>query len=239
MEVKIINDYQELSRIVGYEIVHLVRLKPDAVICLPSGHTPLGLFDELADQHNRKLADFSRCIFIGLDEWLGMDEHDQGSCKYLMYTLLFDRLGLKREQIHFFDAKTTDPGQECKRIDRIIALLGGIDIMVLGIGMNGHLGLNEPGTDPGLYAHVTELDTVTKQIGQKYFTESIPLTQGITLGIRHIMESRKVILMASGVKKAAIVKQLLEGNIGNMLPASLVREHPDAVLYLDKEAAGN
>ena len=109
--------------------------------------------------------------------------------------------------------------------------------MILGIGMNGHLGFNEPGSDPDSYAHIVELDEITKKVGQKYFSQETLLTSGITLGLRHIMESRRVILMANGVKKAEIVKQAMEGNISNHVPASLIREHHNAAIYLDEDAA--
>lgn len=237
MEIKILNSYKELSLKVAGEVMNLVRNKPDSVLCFPAGHTPMGLYEILVEKSNKHEVDFSGCSFIGLDEWLGIDESDPGSCKHFMVEFLFGALGIKPGQIHFFNAMATDPDQECLRINAIVKHLGGIDLMILGIGMNGHLGLNEPGVDPALYAHITGLDPVTRRVGQKYFSKETSLTKGITLGIRQIMESKQVILMANGVKKAEIVKQILAGEISSQIPASFVRKHANAVFYMDQEAA--
>jgi glucosamine-6-phosphate isomerase len=236
MKVDVSKNYDELSRKVANEVMSLIKIKPNAVLCLASGNTTLGLYKVLHEYYILKKADFGFCTFIGLDDWLGMDENNPGGCRYYMKKNLINPLSLKPEQIHFFDSKSAFPDEECRRINNIISALGGFDLMILGIGMNGHLGLNEPGSDPGLYAHVTELDEITKKVGQKYFNYETPLKKGITLGLKHIMESRHVILMANGVHKAEIVKQALEGIINNRIPASLIREHHNAAFYLDEEA---
>lgn len=237
MDINISNNYDELSAKVAAEVQILVAGKPDAVLCFPSGDTPLGLFKALVELQKNGDIDFSACTFIGLDEWLGMDENDEGSCKYFIFRELYQSLGLSENQIHFFDAKAADPVQECKRIDKVILGLGGIDLMVLGIGMNGHLGLNEPGISPDLYSHVMELDAVTKVVGQKYFASETPLTRGISLGLMHIMASKRVVLMANGERKADIIQQVVEGEISNQIPASLIRNHLNASLYLDNDSA--
>jgi len=237
MEINISNTYQDLSAKVAAETVLLVQKKPNSVLCFPSGDTPLGLFKELIELKNAGKVDFSKCTIIGLDEWLGMDENDEGSCKYFIYREFFNPLGLSPAQIHFFDAKAINPEAECARIDEVIFKLGGIDLMVLGIGMNGHLGLNEPGISPDLYSHVMDLDAVTKVVGQKYFASETNLTRGISLGLKHIMASKRVVLMANGTRKADIVQLVVEGEITNQVPASLIRKHPNACLYLDAEAS--
>ncbi len=107
----------------------------------------------------------------------------------------------------------------------------------MGLGLNGHVGLNEPGTDPSLHSHISLIDSVTQQAGQKYFTEQKQLTHGITLGLANLMEAKKVILLVSGKQKAAIIKKVLEGDITEQVPASLLRKHPDFIIYLDEKAA--
>ncbi len=237
MDITISESYEALSANVAKEVIELVHRKTNAVLCFPSGDTPMGLFKVLVNAKREGKVDFSGCAFIGLDEWLGMDESDEGSCKYFIYSELFIPLGLSPEQTYFFDAKAADLPKECNRIDQVIFEKGGIDLMVLGIGMNGHLGLNEPGISPDNYSHVMELDKVTKVVGQKYFPAETLLSKGISLGIRHIMESNRVILMANGKRKSDIVRLVVEGKISNQIPASLIRNHPNAALYLDFESS--
>ncbi len=237
MEINISDSYLDLSAKVAAEVFQLIKQKPNAVLCFPSGDTPLGLFKALVELKQKGEINFSACTFIGLDEWLGMDENDEGSCKYFIYREFFNPLGLSPTQIHFFDAKAINPEAECKRIDEVIFCLGGIDLMVLGIGMNGHLGLNEPGISPDLYSHVMELDEVTKVVGQKYFASETQLTRGISLGLKHIMASKRVVLLANGTRKSDIIQQVVEGAISNQVPASLIRNHSNACLFLDKESA--
>jgi glucosamine-6-phosphate isomerase len=237
VKINIAENYSVLSASVADEITQLLKHKRNAVLCFPSGESPLGLFEVLIERHKQKIIDFSSCTFIGLDEWVGMDQYDQGSCQEYIYNWFFNPLELRPDQIHFFDAKSLHLEEECRRIDDIVKRLGGIDIMVLGIGMNGHLGLNEPGVNASLYSHVVEVDGITKVVGQKYFPKQTALHQGITLGIKHIMESRRVIIIANGTRKADIIQKALEGEITNLVPCSLARNHVNAAVYLDREAA--
>jgi len=226
-----------LSEAVADEISQFLKQKRNAVFCFPSGESPTGLFEVLIERQKQKIIDFSSCTFIGLDEWVGMGQYDEGSCQEFIYNRLFIPLRLRPDQIHFFDAESPHLEDECRRLDDIVKGLGGIDIMVLGIGMNGHLGLNEPGVNPNLYSHVVDVDGITKVVGQKYFSKQTTLHQGITLGIKHIMESRRIIVIANGTRKADIVQKALEGEITNQVPCSLARNHVNAAIYLDKEAA--
>jgi len=237
MHVKICKNYALLSEMMAREVLIQVGKKTESVLCFPSGDTPIGLFARLADLHKKGTVDFSSCRFVGLDEWVGMDETDEGSCKHTLYHKLFYPLGIQMKNIVFFDAKADDLNEECERIDRIIHTLGGIDLMILGVGMNGHLGLNEPGVNENLYSHLVSLHPVTKKTGQKYFKTAASLTQGITLGLKHIMEAEHVIGMISGNHKAEIARIAIEGNISSQVPASILRNHRNATIYLDEEAA--
>ena len=237
MHVKICKDYALLSEMMAREVLIQVEKRAESVLCFPSGDTPMGLFARLADLHKKGTVDFSSCRFVGLDEWLGMDETNEGSCKHTLYHELFYPLGIQMENIVFFDAKAGDLNEECERIDRILHTLGGIDLMILGVGMNGHLGLNEPGINENLYSHLVSLHPVTKKTGQKYFKTAVSLTQGITLGMKHIMEAKNVIGMISGNHKAEIARIAIEGNISSQVPASILRNHSNATIYLDEEAA--
>lgn len=231
-------NYEALSQAAAEQVEKLLAEKPDAVLCLPSGSTPLGMFKILAEKSKAGEVDFTKCTFVGLDEWVGMGPDDQGSCRYWIDRSFLEPIGFRDDQIIYFDAKSNDLPSECERINQAIAELSGLDLMVLGVGMNGHLALNEPGTSFDSYAHVSTLDRITAIVGQKYFLEETPLTQGITLGLRHAREARQLIVMASGRFKADVMRRALEGEVSEDFPASLVQRVEGVVVMLDKAAAG-
>ncbi len=233
----IYKNHEALSQAVAERVAGVLRDKPDALICLPSGNTPLRLFEILVNQHEIGEIDFSRCTFALLDEWLGMDGQDEGSCRYWIDKTFLDPIGFRAEQIIAFDAKSDDLPAECERINQETAKFGGFDLIVLGVGMNGHLALNEPGASFDSYCHTTTLDPLTSQVGQKYFTKQTPLTEGITLGHRHFLEAELLIVMASGEAKAPVMKRALEGGPSEDFPASLVQKDDKILVMLDEEAA--
>ena len=136
-----------------------------------------------------------------------------------------------------FNALSENLAQECETADKAIVENGGIDLMLVGVGLNGHIGFNEPGVSFDLYAHVAGLDEMTTSVGQKYFKETTELKQGITLGLKHLLESKRVLMLANGSKKAGIIQAALEGEITNRLPASIIRRHPNSMVMIDEEAA--
>jgi len=233
----IYNDHNTLSLEVADRILRQVESKPDSVLCLAAGDTPRLAYELLAERAARQRIDFARCTFVALDEWLGISPDNEGSCTFFLRNNLFSPLRIAASQIHLFDPLATDPAKECRDMDAFILSKGGIDLMLVGVGMNGHVGFNEPGVPEGLYAHVTDLDATTRTVGQKYFHESTDLQQGITLGLRHLLESRTALLMASGVKKADVIRKALEGPVTTQVPASIIRKHRNGVTLLDEEAA--
>ena len=237
MKIDISNDYQDLCNKVANEVIELIKHKNDAVLCFPSGDTPLGVFQALVENQNLQKSDFSKCKFIGLDEWVGLDINDEGSCQNFIYNNLFNPLKINQNNITFFDAKKSDLLNECKRIDHVISELGGIDLIILGIGMNGHVGFNEPGCDPDLLSLVVDLDEISLLVGKKYFSHQIVPKKGISLGLKQIMATRKVILMANGEKKADIIQKVVETDISIQIPASLIRKHNHSFLFIDKAAS--
>lgn len=146
-------------------------------------------------------------------------------------------LHVPQENLFFFDGRKEDLESECQQAESFIARHGGIDATILGLGLNGHVGMNEPGTPVSARTHVTTLDPITAQTGQKYFKEARSLSEGITLGLGTILDSKNIFLLVSGAKKASIVKMVLEGEISEKVPASMLRRHPGLRVYLDKEAA--
>lgn len=237
MQINIYKDYSTLSFYTAMEIITLVKMKPDAVLCLAAGNTPALAYNMLTQQAIAEKVDFSQCTFIGLDEWVGIPPENEGSCHYFLQQNLFKPLNISRSNIYLFDALINDLKQECEDMDNIIASVGGIDLMLVGVGMNAHIGFNEPGIPADLYAHVIALDTGTQSVGQKYFKQNTRLEKGITLGLKHLQEAKKVIMMANGKHKAEIIKKALEEPIRTDIPASIVRTHKQALVMLDREAS--
>jgi glucosamine-6-phosphate isomerase len=236
-KVSIYKDYESMSQAAADQVVALLNKKPTAVICLPSGSTPEGMFHKLEAAHRAGLADFSQCTYVGLDEWVGLGANDFGSCRYLLDIDFLKPIGFTENQIVFFDGLARDPESECRRVNEAIRKAGGLDLIVLGVGMNGHLALNEPGTPFNSYAHVSELAPITVSVGQKYFKTATPLTTGITVGLQHILEAKKAILIASGKGKAPVVAQALSLSVAPDFPASVLQQHVNSEFILDKDAA--
>lgn len=237
MHIKIYKDYHALSTAAADEMIALLNDKPDAVICLASGHTPQLTCELFVISALENKTDLSRFTFIGLDEWVGIPPEDPGTCHYFFQKELFQQLDISPSQIHLFDALAEDLDAECKKMDAVIAAKGGIDLMIVGIGMNGHIGFNEPGVSFELYSHVMELDDITKSVGQKYFASFTNLHQGITIGLQHLQDAKRVLLLANGSKKAELVKETVQGELTNAFPASIMQLHPNGVVMLDVEAS--
>lgn len=237
MSLHIYPTNDSLSLHVASEIAAQIRAKPDSVLCLAAGDTPRLAYQRLVEIVQKERIDCSCCTFVGLDEWLGIPPDNAGSCHYFLTGHLFRPLGISALRICVFDALAKNLVAECRRMDVFVSDHGGIDLMVVGVGMNGHIGFNEPGVAEDLYSHVVDLDETTRSVGQKYFSEQADLRRGITLGLRHLLEARRVIVMASGSKKADIIRKALQGAIDTRVPASIIRRHRNGVTMLDEEAA--
>ncbi len=237
MKVFIADTYQTLSKQAVNDVVQLMISRNNPLLCAASGDTPAGLYKEIVDKVLKNELDISDWSFVGLDEWVGMNESDEGSCRFNLNDQLFRPLKISTDKISFFDGRANDLEKECEDIESFILQKGGIDVAIIGLGMNGHVGMNEPGTSPALRSHVTDLDPITQKVGQKYFKEQQQLTEGITLGLATLMESKHIILLVSGEHKAEVVRRLMKEEISEQLPASLLRNHPGLKIYFDKAAA--
>lgn len=235
MQVSYCSDYNELSQQASDMIITQVKEKPASVLCIAAGDTPKLTCAAVVKKAAEQQIDFSQVTFIGLDEWVGVPPENEGSCHYFLYHNLFNPL--KTTQVHVFDALSTDLVAECKKMDQVIAEKGGIDLILVGVGMNGHIGFNEPGVSFDAYSHVIDLDENTQSVGQKYFNSKMLLPQGITLGLKHFMEAKKAIVIANGEKKAKIMQKVLEEPVTNEVPASIVQRHPNGYVIIDKQAA--
>lgn len=239
MKTVITKDYETMCKAVADHLIAYVNKKPESLIELPGGDTPLGIFKYMVEAAENKAVDFSKCSFVSLDEWENLGYETKGSCIQTLYDYLYKRLPIDLEkQVCFFDGKQ-NLEEECKRIDQFIFQHGGIDIAVLGIGMNGHIGFNEPGVDENQYCTIVPLDDTTTNVSVKYFGEQLHIKHGITLGMKHFFEAKEVLLIADSARKADIVKAVVEGDITNEVPASLMRRVEGSILFVDEDAARN
>lgn len=230
-------NYQELSAHTAGEIADAIKEKPSLLLCMASGHTPALTAELLVKKLLDEKIDYSQITFLGLDEWVGLPRENEGSCYHFFTTKLFEPLQLKPSQYFLFDALSGDLKTECTKMDAVIAGKGGIDLMLVGIGMNGHIGFNEPGTSFTALSHVIELDDTTKSVGQKYFKEKTVLHQGITIGLGHLMNAKKVFLKADGQRKAEVIQKTVEGEVSESFPASIMQQHANGFVLVDEEAA--
>lgn len=235
---KVFADSAQASRYCADTLAAIIKRKPNAFICLAAGHTSLEFFAMLIEDNKKGKIDFSRVRVAGLDEWVGLSGEDDGSCESFARRNIYGRINVREENIRLFNGKARDLLQECRDIDRFIESGGGIDYMLLGLGMNGHLALNEPGADSGSMSHIMPLDSVTRRVAVKYFDEMPEISRGITLGMKNILDSRRIQLLITGKRKREIVKRIFDSEVTNMLPATLLFSHSNAEFILDAQAAG-
>jgi len=239
MKLSIVDSPGSMAADVADRVKECLRFTSRPLFCPASGDTPAALYAELlrrAMDHTMNMREWS---FVGLDEWVGMNGEDAGSCRYYIDRGFFHPLNVPADRICFFDGRAPDLQKECADVERFIGRWGRIDVAILGIGPNGHVAMNEPGSDPAGRSHVSELHPATRETGQKYFSCHQTLERGITLGLGTLMEARHLFLLAIGEKKAEIIRKALEGPITTELPASLLRNHPGLEVWLDAGAAGS
>jgi glucosamine-6-phosphate isomerase len=237
MKQIIYNDYAELSVKSAEQIAEIILKKPDALLCFPAGETSVGTFKHLIELTKKGKISFKKSRIVGLDEWANIGGMKSENCFSFLKKHFFDHIDFSEENLCFFDGESANFNKECTKTDDFIKKYGPIDMILLGAGMNGHLGLNEPGTSFDLYSHIVNLDETTRIVGQKYFSGKVMLTKGITLGLKYVMEAKTVILQMNGKRKAEVVKRLIENEASMVFPASAIKLHKNSFLLLDKEAA--
>ncbi|MFZ9589596.1 MAG: glucosamine-6-phosphate deaminase [Chitinophagaceae bacterium] len=237
MTTKIFLDNEELSDFMADQLVDQLMGKPTSLICFASGNSPKRAATLFVEKVIEKNIDTRQFKFIGLDEWVGVASTTKGSCHHDFKEWIFDPLGIQPNQYHLFDGTTSDLSKACIDMDEFIAHNGGIDLMIVGIGMNGHIGFNEPGVDFNQLSHVVPLDEITATVGQQYFEKPMQLTHGITLGFRHLLQSKKVYMLANSRKKAEVVKRAIEGEVDRSFPASIMQQHTNGFILIDEAAA--
>ncbi|MBI2623422.1 MAG: glucosamine-6-phosphate deaminase, partial [Candidatus Liptonbacteria bacterium] len=223
MKVIITKNYDEMSATAArFVLAHLWR-KPDLVLGLPTGETPIGAYERLVQAHKKGRADFSRVTTFNLDEYAGLSENDVDSFHHFMDHHLFNHTNIKKKNIYLPNGRARDRNAECEQYEAEIRDAGRIDLQVLGIAPNGHIGFNEPGTPFAARTHVATLSEHTRKKNAKHFSGGEVPSQAITMGLGTIMEAKKILLLAGGAAKADAVVATVEGRVNKEVPASLLQ----------------
>ncbi|PCK19862.1 glucosamine-6-phosphate deaminase [Bacillus pumilus] len=230
-------DKDQLGKEAAALIAHTIESKPDAVLGLATGGTPINTYKELIRLHQAQQLSFQQTRTINLDEYAGLDPEHENSYMTYMKRHLFDQIDLPQDQYFLPNGSATNLEEECFRYDQLIQELGGIDLQLLGIGQNGHIGFNEPSTPFDSKTHVVQLDENTRQANARYFSSinEVP-THAITMGIASILSSKKILLLASGKSKAKVIQYLEQAEIHPDFPASALKLHQDVTIFIDREA---
>ena len=230
-------DYYDVSRKAANIISAQIILKPDSVMGLATGSTPIGIYDQLVKWYEKGDLDFSSVVSINLDEYKGLSGDNDQSYRYFMNKHLFDRINIKKENTYVPNGLEPDSKKACQEYNDIIEKFGGIDMQLLGLGHNGHIGFNEPGEAFEKETHCVDLTKSTIEANKRFFEreEDVP-KQAYTMGIKTIMQARKVLMVANGKGKADIVKKAFFGPVTPEVPASILQMHPDCILVADEEA---
>ena len=237
--VTVAPDYPSLCAIVAERIAALVRAKPDAVLGLATGSTPRGVYEKLAERHQDGELDFAHVTCFNLDEYYPMPAESSHSYHSFMQEHLFRKIHCRRWLVPDGTPRSDrEITLSCRDYEAQIASAGGIDLQLLGIGRTGHVGFNEPGSPRDSRTRLVTLSPLTRQDAAESFggLENVPF-QAVSMGIGTILEAREIVIMASGAAKASIVRAAWTGEITEQIPASLIRTHPNARLYLDKSAS--
>lgn len=240
MNLLVESDYQALCRAAGDRVASLARAKPNAALGLPTGETPVGVYRELARRVRQAGLDLSRLTIFVLDEYLDVGRGDPRCLADWLDRELIGPGGIDPGQVHAFDGLSAEPTRTCAEFEASIMHAGGIDLQLLGLGPNGHVGFNEPGAPPDSRCRVVRLSAESIASNARYWggPERVP-HYGLTMGIATLMETREIILLVSGAGKAGIFREAVEGPTTSSVPASLLRDHPNFTVLADEAAAAH
>ena len=230
-------DYKDMSRKAANIISAQVIMKPNCTLGLATGSTPLGIYDQLTEWYKKGDLDFSAVHSVNLDEYRGLPKENDQSYYYFMHKNLFDHVNIRSENTNVPNGMEPDAEKECRRYEKLIADLGGIDLQLLGLGHNGHIGFNEPGEAFEKETHCVDLQERTIEANKRFFesADEVP-RQAYTMGIKTIMQAKKILVAVSGEDKAEIVKKAFFGPVTPTVPASILQMHNDVTVVADEAA---
>ena len=237
MDIKIFNNAEEIAVAAAQLYKELIAQKPNAVLGLATGATPVPTYKKIIELYNNGEISFKDVTTFNLDEYCDLDKNDKNSYYTFMHENLFNHIDIREENVNFLDGNAEDCDAESKRYAEAIKAAGGIDLQLLGIGTNGHIAFNEPADKFTDEAFKVTLTQSTIDSNQQYFGD-VPMPRyAMTMGIGSIMRSKKILLIATGEKKAKAIKAMVSGEITPQIPCSILNEHKDVIIMLDKAAA--
>ena len=237
MKIYKAKDYKDMSRKAANIISAQVIMKPNCVLGLATGSTPIGTYDQLVEWYNKGGLDFSEVTTVNLDEYKGLPRTNDQSYYYFMHQHLFDRVNIDPERTNVPNGMEPDAEKECGRYEELIRSLGGVDLQLLGLGHNGHIGFNEPGEAFEKETHCVDLTESTIEANKRFFAsaDDVP-KQAYTMGIKTIMQAKKILIVVNGENKADIVERAFFGPVTPEVPASILQLHNDVTLVGDEAA---
>lgn len=238
MKLIVAKNYEEMSKLAAEFMAEEVKKKPEIILGLATGGTPVGMYKELIRMCDNKEVDFSKATTVNLDEYIGLSgEHNQ-SYRYFMNSNLFNHINIDKAKTFVPNGQALNVEAECKSYDARIRELGGIDLQLLGLGSNGHVAFNEPDTFLTVGSHETKLTQSTIEANARFFDsmDEVPKT-AITMGLGGIMQAKKILVIANGEGKADVVEKLMNGKITTEVPASMLQMHRDVTIIVDEAAA--
>ena len=237
MKIYKAKDYKDMSRKAANIISAQVIMKPNCVLGLATGSTPIGTYDQLVEWYNKGDLDFSEVTTVNLDEYKGLPRTNDQSYYYFMHQHLFDRVNIDPERTNVPNGMEPDAEKECGRYEELIRSLGGVDLQLLGLGHNGHIGFNEPGEAFEKETHCVDLTESTIEANKRFFAsaDDVP-KQAYTMGIKTIMQAKKILIVVNGENKADIVERAFFGPVTTEVPASILQLHNDVTLVGDEAA---
>ncbi len=237
MKILIVEDYDAMSRAASEIVKEVVTEKKDAVLGLATGSTPIGMYDLLVKDHEQNGTSYANVSSVNLDEYVGLEPSNEQSYAYFMNSHFFDRIDINKENTFLPNGVASDSKAECKRYNALLEKYVP-DVQILGIGSNGHIGFNEPGTSFDAVTHVVNLTESTINDNSRLFEDKsqVPV-QAYSMGIANILRSKKIVIMASGANKADAVAAMIDGDVNESCPASALKNHPDVIAIIDRAAA--
>lgn len=231
------SDYRDMSRKAANIISAQIILKPDSVLGLATGSTPIGLYEQLVEWYKKGDLDFSEISTVNLDEYKGLDRENDQSYYYFMHDHLFNHVNICQERTNVPNGMEQDSEKECRRYEALIDSLGGADLQLLGLGHNGHIGFNEPAPVFEKMTHCVDLTESTIEANKRFFAsaDEVP-RQAYTMGIGTIMKAKKILVVVSGEDKAEIVAKAFSGDVTPNVPASILQMHQDVTVVADQAA---
>ena len=230
-------DYNDMSRKAAQIILAQIIMKPNCVLGLATGSSPIGTYKQLIEWYNKDELDFSEVTSINLDEYKGLSPEDPQSYRYFMNTHLFHRINISYDHTYVPDGTETDSHKACQAYNELLHQVGPADLQILGLGHDGHIGFNEPSDHFEDETHCVDLTETTIQANKRFFAseDDVP-RQAYTMGIGTIMRCKKLIVVVSGKDKASILKQVIQGPVTPEVPGSILQFHPDCIIIADEDA---